>query len=110
MEREGAEVPALEPKLEARASAYGPEAPMLPEVPNGTPGSNNPKQKTAWERTYKHDLPLSRIEGGAMPKGTTLERGMLPSPIEGEGKCPLCPSDISPARGGNLNITVYLLI
>ena len=39
MEREGAEVPALGPKLEARASAYGPEDPALPGVPDGTPGS-----------------------------------------------------------------------
>ena len=53
MEREGAEVPALGPKLEARASAYGPEDPALPGVPDGTPGSN-PKQTSAWERTYKH--------------------------------------------------------
>ena len=56
MEREGALVPVPRPKLEARASAYGPEDPALPGVPNGTPGSNNPKQTTAWERTYKHAL------------------------------------------------------
>ena len=54
MEREGALVTVPRPKLEARASAYGPEDPALPGVPDGTPGSNNPKQTSAWERTYKH--------------------------------------------------------
>ena len=73
MEREGASSSALRTKLEARASAYGPEDPALPGVPDGTPGSDNPKQTSAWERTYKHALPLSRIEGGAMRS----ERGML---------------------------------
>ena len=53
MEREGASSSALRTTLEARASAYGPEDPELPGVPLGTPGSD-PKQTSAWERTYKH--------------------------------------------------------
>ena len=47
-------------------------------------------------------LPLSRIEGGAMPKGTTLERGMpvgatlvVALTVIGRGRFQTCP-----ARGG----------
>ena len=49
MEREGAEVPVPGPKLEARASSYGPDDPALPGHPPGRPGSN-PEQNTGWER------------------------------------------------------------
>ena len=39
MEREGASSSALRTTLEARASAYGPEDPVMPGLPTGTPGS-----------------------------------------------------------------------
>ena len=71
MEREGAEVPVPRPTLEARASAYGPEDPMLPGVPNGTPGSNNPKQTTAWEadiQTRPQSAPFENRRGRARAK------------------------------------------
>ena len=96
MEREGAEVPALGPKLEARASAYGPEDPALPGVPDGTPGSDL-KQTSAWERTYKHARHRHTRAGGYPEKGEKSQfiipnhrnhssKGAIPSPSMGEGQ------------------------
>ena len=65
MEREGAEVSAFRPTLEARASSYGPEDPQPPGIPTGRPGS---KSHTPW--TYKH--------------AQTYNQTMTPQPISSE--------------------------
>ena len=74
MEREGAEDPALGPKLEARASAYGPEDPMLPGVPEGTPGSEPEK-----DSRLGADIQTRPMSFRAKPRN-------LPSPSMGEGQ------------------------
>ena len=51
MEREGAEVSALRPRLEARGSSYGPEDPGRRAFPQEGPAANS---HTKW--TYKHAL------------------------------------------------------
>ena len=62
MEREGAEVSALRPTLEARASSYGPEDPQPPAVHTRTAGGKKPHPVDIQTRQNTKPPPFHKVQ------------------------------------------------